>query len=75
MLFASLLSLIHISTEEFVKEGFFDGTLYENAMLDKLREACGLTDDEKLSLTSFEDYTKALSLIHICVGGRGDHDL
>lgn len=28
-------------------------------MLDKLREACGLTDDEKLSLTSFEDYTKA----------------
>ena len=46
-------------TEEFVKEGFFDGTLYENAMLDKLREACGLTDDEKLSLTSFEDYTKA----------------
>ncbi len=46
-------------TEEFVKEGFFDGTLYENAMLDKLREACGLTDDEKLSLTNFEDYTKA----------------
>ena len=46
-------------TEEFVKEGFFDGALYENAMLDKLREACGLTDDEKLSLTSFEDYTKA----------------
>ena len=28
-------------------------------MLDKLREACGLTEDEKLSLTSFEDYTKA----------------
>ena len=46
-------------TEEFVKEGFFDGALYENVMLDKLREACGLTDDEKLSLTNFEDYTKA----------------
>ena len=44
--------------EEFVKEGFFDGALYENAMLYKLREACGLTENEKLSLTSFEDYTK-----------------
>ena len=44
--------------EEFVKEGFFDGALYEYAMLDKLREACGLTENEKLSLTSFEDYTK-----------------
>ena len=44
--------------EEFVKEGFFDGALYEYAMLDKLREACGLIENEKLSLTSFEDYTK-----------------
>lgn len=45
-------------TEEFVKEGFFDGAIYENTMLDKLHEACGLTEEEQLSLINLENYTK-----------------
>lgn len=46
-------------TEEFVKEGFFDEAIYEDAMLRKLREACGLTDEEKLAMTSLENYVNA----------------
>lgn len=46
-------------TEEFVKEGFFDEAIYEDTMLRKLREACGLTDEEKLSMTPLESYVNA----------------
>ena len=51
-------------TEEFVKEGFFDGAIYENEMLTQLQEACGLSENDKLSLTSLEEYIKTPSRLN-----------
>lgn len=46
-------------TEEFVKEGFFDGTLYEYEMLGKLNAACGISDSTQLSMISLDKYQSA----------------
>ena len=49
-------------TEEFVKEGFFDGTLYEYEMLGKLNAACGISDSTQLSMITLEKYQGAAHL-------------
>jgi signal peptide peptidase sppA, 67K type len=46
-------------TEEFVKEGFFDGTLYEYEMLGKLNAACGISDSTQLSMIGLDKYQNA----------------
>lgn len=48
------------TTEEFTTEGFFDGTLYENEMLNKLNKACGLSEDAILSTTTLNEYQRAI---------------
>ncbi|WP_099290617.1 signal peptide peptidase SppA [Butyricimonas sp. Marseille-P3923] len=45
---------------EFVKEGFFDGTLYEYEMLRKLNAACGIPDSTQLSMITLDKYQRAV---------------
>lgn len=47
--------------EDFVKEGFFDGTVYEYEMLKKLNAACGISDSTQLSMVTLEQYQKAVT--------------
>ena len=46
--------------EDFVQEGFFDGTVYEYEMLKKLNAACGISDSTKLSMVTMEQYQRAV---------------
>ncbi|MDR2413384.1 MAG: signal peptide peptidase SppA [Odoribacteraceae bacterium] len=45
------------TAEELAREGLFDGVIWEDQMLEKLKRAAG--SDEKLSLVAFDDYEKA----------------
>lgn len=44
--------------EEFVRKGLFDGAIYEDEMLTRLRSACQLKTGEKLKLVSLENYAR-----------------
>ena len=40
--------------------GLFDGVFYEDAMLDMLKEKCGIKPEDKLNFVSLNDYKKAV---------------
>lgn len=44
------------SPETFVSEGFFDGVVFEDQMLEKLKNACAVDSDKKLHFTALENY-------------------
>lgn len=41
---------------EFMRFGFFDGTVYEDQMLEILKEKCGLSPKDKLQTVTLKDY-------------------
>ncbi|WP_294140792.1 signal peptide peptidase SppA [uncultured Sanguibacteroides sp.] len=48
------------TTQEFKKEGFFDGTIYEDEMLNKLKRACGQEPNQRIEIATLPDYFKSL---------------
>lgn len=44
------------SAQQFVDYGFFDATVYEDQMLDILKERCKLLQTERLNLVTLKDY-------------------
>lgn len=44
------------SPEEFTREGFFDGAIYQSEMLEKLKQACGLKTSEEIRFASLAEY-------------------
>ena len=50
------------TTEEFVREGFFDAAIYQHDMLQKLAHACGLDSPDKLQFASLSDYMRGTIL-------------
>lgn len=44
------------SAQQFVDYGFFDATVYEDQMLDILKERCKLSQTERLNLVTLKDY-------------------
>lgn len=46
------------TTKEFQAYGFFDGTVYEDQMLDMLKEKCSIAKAEKLNTIQMKDFQK-----------------
>ncbi|MDR2130966.1 MAG: signal peptide peptidase SppA [Odoribacteraceae bacterium] len=46
------------SPEEFVKEGLFDAAIWEDQMVQKLKTACNVEEEEELNLVSIADYSQ-----------------
>ncbi len=49
------------TSEQFKDFGFFDGTLYEDQMLDTLKAKCGITGEHLLNQVALTDYQRVAS--------------